>query len=140
MTSWTHLNYFKYICTLKLLNYITTAECLFRFVLKNSKGLIFAVMSSFFLCCKTKTVIWQNRKNKRTIIYCILGKKTYSNIWTHTFLWDSFLVWTDVNNVMKKKLKYIMSLKSFYSKQLLFSLVIILSHTVRFMLNLINQY
>ena len=40
----------------------------------------------------------------------------------------------------EKKLKYIMSLKSFYSRQLLFSLAIILSHTVRFMLDLINQY
>ena len=140
MTSWTHLNYFKYICTLKLLNYITTAECLFRFVLKNSKGLIFAVMSSFFLCCKTKTVIWQARKNKRTIIYCILGKKIYSNIWTHTFLWDSFFGMNWCKQRDEKKLKYIMSLKSFYSRQLLFSLVIILSHTVRFMLDVINQY
>ena len=33
-----------------------------------------------------------------------------------------------------------MSLKSCYSRQLLFSLVFILSHTVRFLLDLINQY
>ena len=140
MTSWTYLNYFKYICILKLLNYITTAECLFRFVLENSKGLIFAVMSSFFLCCKTKTVIWQARQNQRSIIYCILGKKIYSNIWTHTFLWDSFFGMNWCKQHDEKKLKYIMSFKSFYSRQLLFSIVIILSHTVRFMLDVINQY
>ena len=132
MTSWTHLNYFKYICTLNLLNYTTTAECFFDLFLKNLKGLIFAIMSLFFLCCKTKTVIWQARKNKSTIIYCILGKKY--------FFMRLFFGMNWCNQHDGKKLKCIMPLKSFYSRQLIFSLVIILSHTVRFMLDLINQY
>ena len=35
----------------------------------------FALQSLHFFCCKTKTIIWQAGKNKRTIIYCLLRKK-----------------------------------------------------------------
>ena len=42
---------------------------------ENWKDRIYTTMSSFFLCCKTKTVIWQAGKNKITIIYCLLRKK-----------------------------------------------------------------
>ena len=130
-------------------------------------------MSSCFICCTTKIVIWQARKNKRTIAYC-LSRKKYRAKNEHTF----FGLKTDVNNVMKKQLKCIMSVlgklppnylptlnltqtltltggqfssgaivripiclkKSCYSRQLLFSLVFILSHNLRFLLDLINQY
>ena len=50
----------------------------FDLFLEDSKGRICTIMSSFFLCCKTKSVIWQAGKNKRTTIYCLLRKKIYS--------------------------------------------------------------
>ena len=47
---------------------------------------------------------------------------------------------TDVNNVKKKKIKHSMSLKSCCSRHLFFSLVFFLSHTIRFLFDLIKQY
>ena len=94
-------------------------------------------MPSLFLCCKTKTVIWQARKRKRTIIYCLVRKTIKQNM--NIFFMRLFFCYEleiDVNNVVKKK---IMSLKTCYSR-LLFSLLFFLIHTVRFLLDLINQY
>ena len=65
MTSSTHLNYFKYTCALKLKLY----------------NYCCVIMSSSFLCCETKTVIWQAKE-----------KKIYSQSWTHAFLWEFFFV------------------------------------------------
>ena len=48
MTSSTHLNYFKYTCALKLKLY----------------NYCCVIMSSSFLCCETKTVIWQAKEKK----------------------------------------------------------------------------
>ena len=46
---------------------------------------------------------------------------------------------TDVNNVKKKKkIKHSMSLKSCCSRHLFFSLVFFLSHTIRFLFDLIK--
>ena len=60
-------------------------------------------MTSFFLRCKTKTVIWQARKNKITIMYCVLRKKyTVKN--ERKLFCDTFFCYeleTDVN--VKKK-------------------------------------
>ena len=42
--------------------------------------------------------------------------------------------------IIIKKIKHNISLKSCYSGQLLFSLAFILSHTVKFLLDLINQH
>ena len=138
ITSWTKLNYFKYICTLKLVTYTATVECLFRFIFGNSKALIFAIMSSFFFIVKRRLLFGKLGKTKQLLF--TFEKKIYIKIWTHTFLWDFFLLW--IWNCCKqrdeKKLKYSMSLKSRYSRQLLFSLVFILSHTVRFLLDLIH--
>ena len=67
-------------------------------------GRICTTMSSFFLACKIKTVIWQIRKNKRTIICCLLRKKVYNKKSKDTFLWDFSFVMnekTDVKNVIK---------------------------------------
>ena len=64
-------------------------------------------MPSFFLCCKTKTFIWQARKNKRTFIYFLLRKK-YVAKYEQILFYETFLRYeleTDVNNVMKKKQK-----------------------------------
>ena len=64
-------------------------------------------MPSFFLCCKTKTFIWQARKNKRTFIYFLLRKK-YVAKYEQILFYETFLRYeleTDVNNVMKKKNK-----------------------------------
>ena len=47
----------------------------FALFLQDSKGRICAKMSSFFPFFKTKPVIWQAEKNKKTIIYCLLRKK-----------------------------------------------------------------
>ena len=46
----------------------------FDFFLEDSKGRTCTKMSSFFPCFKTKPVIWHAGKNKRTIIYYLLGK------------------------------------------------------------------
>ena len=67
MTSWTHLNYFKYIPmdieTIKLYNYRRVfVSIFFSFFLENSKGIIFAIMYSFLLLFgkleKTKEVLF----------------------------------------------------------------------------------
>ena len=47
----------------------------FDLFLKDSKRRICTIMSSFFPCCKTKTVIWQPGKNKRSISYSLLREK-----------------------------------------------------------------
>ena len=47
----------------------------FDLFLENLKGRICTMMSSIFFCCKTKTIIWQARKNERTIVYCLPRKK-----------------------------------------------------------------
>ena len=91
ITSWTKLNYFKYICTLKLVTYTATVECLFRFIFGNSKALIFAIMSSFFFIVKRRLLFGKLGKTKQLLF--TFEKKIYIKIWTHTFLWDFFLLW-----------------------------------------------
>ena len=68
--------------------YLSQSVC-FDLFLENSKGWICTIMSSFFLCCKTKTVIWQARKNKRTIVYCLLRKKYLAEN-EHTLFHETF--------------------------------------------------
>ena len=55
----------------------------FDLFLDNSKGQICTIMSSIFLCCKTKTVLTSSKKQKN---YCLLSfeKKIYSKD-EHTF-------------------------------------------------------
>ena len=51
--------------TLELLQiymHIETNSVCFDLVLENLKGRICTIMSSFFLCCKTKTVNWQAKE------------------------------------------------------------------------------
>ena len=46
----------------------------FDLVLEDWKGRICTKMSSFFPCFETKPVIWLAGRNRRTIIYYLLGK------------------------------------------------------------------
>ena len=46
----------------------------FDLFLEYLKGRICTKTSSFIPCCKTRLVIWHAGKNKKTIIYCLLGK------------------------------------------------------------------
>ena len=86
----------------------------FDLFLENSKVRISTIMSSFFLCCKTKTVILQARKKKRTIIYCLL-RNEYIAKNEHTFYETFFSLW--IGNWCKqrdeKKLKCSMSKKNY---------------------------
>ena len=78
-------------------------------------GPICTTMSSFFLACKTKTVIWQIRKNKRTIICCLLRKKVYNKKSKDTFFMRLFFryEWENWCKKCDKKLKYRMSLRNY---------------------------
>ena len=80
-------------------------------------GRICTTMSSLFPCCKTKTVIWQIRRNKRTIIYCLLRKKCITKK-EHILFYETFFRYeweTDVNNMMKKNYNTV-SLKKIVSQ------------------------
>ena len=66
------------------------------------------MMSSIFFCCKTKTIIWQARKNERTIVYCLPRKKYLAKM--NTLFYQTFFRYeqeTDVNKVMKNKIQYV---------------------------------
>ena len=71
-------------------------------------------------------------------------RKKYVAKYEQILFYETFFCYeleTDVNNVMKKKnKKKTVSLKSCYSRQLLFSLALNLSHTARFLLDLKKQY
>ena len=61
----------------------------FDLLFEDSKGRICTKMTSLFPCCKTKPVIWQAGKNKRTITYCLL-RKNYIAKNEHTLFYDTF--------------------------------------------------
>ena len=85
MTLWTHLNYFKYACTLKLKIY-NCHIVLVSIYFWNIQTVEFALIFSFFPSCKTRPVIWQTGKNKRTIYY-LLRKIILQKMNTFFSLW-----------------------------------------------------
>ena len=95
----------------------------FDLFFEDPKGRICTKMTSFFPRCKTKPVIWQAGKNKKTITYCLLrknyiAKNEYPLFYETIFRYE---LETDVNNVMKKnKIQYVL-------KMLLFKTIIYFS-------------
>ena len=103
---------------------IQLSQSLFWFVLGKFERWDLHNNDLIFLCSKTKTVIWQARKKQKNFNYCPLRNRYIAKN-KHTLFMRLFFrheLETDVNNVMKKKSKYSMSLKSCYSRQWLFSI------------------
>ena len=84
----------------KTITTLSQNVCLDLF-LNYSKGQICRTMSSFLLCCKTKTVIWQEKKQKSYYLLYFEIKNIYSKKWTH-FLMRIFFRYeweTDVKKI-----------------------------------------
>ena len=78
---------------------IQLSHCVcFDLFLENAKGRTYTIMSSFFPCCKTKTVIWQPRKKQKN--YCLLSfyKKMYSKKWTRFLVKNGKLPYNPKSN------------------------------------------
>ena len=142
MKSWTHLNrYFKYTCTLKLklYNYLKVFVSIYFWKIRKAE---FALKCLHFFLDVKQSPPFKMEKTKE-LLFTVFWEKHYIEKNEHTLSYKIFFSLWIRNWCMQrdeKTLKYSMSLKSCYSRQLLFSLVFILSHTVRFLLDLINQY